>query len=332
MSNINVSAGGAIPEMSPNDTDSTMHLRAMLQVDGFDDPRSILGLYYQATVTEKDIIVAFRKLALVLHPDKCQDAGQSELHVRLFQKLETAKETLLNSDELLELAPEPLAIHEGPETLRIRIFDAREKLKDARAEAVIYNRLSPKLQRGWIRAKLVREFKAAGAHAHELRKEGKQSDAHTILTAAKEKLEGFNRVDENGERVFDDPTARDHNWNKDLVKGRTSTATGVSFELKKRQEQLFVAREFDEMYKIAPRHLDQTEEEMWERWLDQDFEGWTRKVTDGNGQSWFLNKADLEAEMLEIAQRVADIRWIESSDGWERWLYLEDDEDDDEEW
>lgn len=332
MSTINISAGGTLPKMLPNDTNSAVHLRAKLQVDGFDDPLSILGLYYESSVTEKDIIVAFRKLALVLHPDKCPDAGQSELHVRLFQKLETAKEALLNSDELLELAPEPLAIHEGPETLRIRIFDAREKLKAARAEAVAYNRLPPKLQRKYIRAKLVREFEEAGAHAHELRKEGKQSEAHEILTAAKEKLAGFNRVDEYGERVFLDPSLKDHNWKKNLLKGKTSPTTGVSLELKKRQEQLFVAREFDEMYKIAPERLDQTEEEMWERWLDQDLEGWTRKVTDANGQSWFLNKADLEAEMLEIAQRVADIRWIESSDGWERWLYLEDDEDDDEEW
>ncbi|PIA99530.1 hypothetical protein CB0940_03742 [Cercospora beticola] len=332
MSTINISAGGALPKMSPYDTNSAMHIRAMLQVDGFDDPLSILGLYYQANVTEKDIIVAFRKLALILHPDKCQDAGQSELHVRLFQKLETAKEALLNSDELLELTPEPLAIHEGPETLRIRIFDAREKLKAARAEAVIYNRLPPKLQRGWIRAKLVREFKAAGAHAHELRKEGKQSEAHTILTAAKEKLQGFNRVDENGERVFDDPTVRDHNWNKNLVKGRTSTTTGVSFELKKRQDQLFIAQEFEEMYKIAPERLHETEEEMWERWLDEDYKGWTKKVTDANGQSWWLCEANMEAEMLEIAQRFAETRWIQSSNGWKRWLYLEDDEEDDEEW
>ncbi|KAF2217641.1 hypothetical protein CERZMDRAFT_92298 [Cercospora zeae-maydis SCOH1-5] len=328
----NNSAGGALPQMA----NSATVLRTILQVDSYADALSILGLYFQPKLVEKDIIAAFRRIALVLHPDKCQNASQAELYTRLFQKLEAAKESLLKSGDLPDTTPEPLAIVEGPEGLRIKIFDAREKLKAARAEAVEVKYLSAKLQRKRARAKLVREYKAAGAEAHELRKQGKQSEAHKILSAAKDKLAGFNRKADLGpdagpgwedipgkgcERVFADPTLVEDQWNRNLRHGKTSASTGVSLELRKRQELLQARRDFEEMYKIRPGQLEEAREKMQQKWLKQDAGGWTRLCEDAEGRLWWRSKADMEEEMAELGYRDSQIRWIPSGEAWARVLY-----------
>ncbi|KAM3420100.1 hypothetical protein BST61_g3402 [Cercospora zeina] len=314
------SAGGALPEMNalPSTTaDPATLYRTILQVDVYDDALSILGLYYHTKVTEKDINLAFRKIALILHPDKCIDASQAELYTRLFQKLETAKESLLSGAEVSDIEPQPLLLNEGPESRRIRVFDAREKLKAARAQAVQNKALSPKLKCKAARSKLEREVEVASVQADVLRKRGQNLQAAKVLSAAKDKLAEFNARYENAHGVFDDPGLAESRWEKNLRRGKTSATTGVSFELKKQKEQQQMAQDLKEMCKIdsSPEEAAKT---VQQRWLKEDREGWTRKVFDANGQSWYRCAADMEADM---SQSEMEARWVEADGAWKKILY-----------
>ncbi|KAM3423791.1 hypothetical protein BST61_g1195 [Cercospora zeina] len=64
------------------------------QVEHTKNSHAILGL--QSGCTERDVKIAFRQLALLLHPDKCTDEQQTQLHTRLFVKIDEAKDALLN--------------------------------------------------------------------------------------------------------------------------------------------------------------------------------------------------------------------------------------------
>ncbi|PPJ52684.1 hypothetical protein CBER1_10557 [Cercospora berteroae] len=309
------SAGGVMPEMTLPDTVDSATLRAILQVDSYDDALSILGLYYQTKVTEKDINIAFRKLALVLHPDKCIDPSQAELYNGLFQKLERAKDSLLNESEDLE--PSPLLIQEGPESRRIRVLDAKEKLKAARAQAVQNKALSPKLQCKAARTKLEREVEVAAVQAAVLRKRGQETQANKVLSDAKEKLAAFNARYEKGNDMFDDPSLAESRWEKNLLRGKTSGTTGVSLELKKQKEQQHMAQDLKKMAMLGMSPEEAAKREN-QRMLKEEKEGWTRKVYDANGQSWYMRAADKEADMR---QKDMEVRWVEADDGWKKMLY-----------
>ncbi|KAF2213294.1 hypothetical protein CERZMDRAFT_96953 [Cercospora zeae-maydis SCOH1-5] len=58
------------------------------------NPHAILGL--QPGCTEREVTTAYRQLALLLHPDKCTDEKQTELHTTLFVKIDEAKDALLD--------------------------------------------------------------------------------------------------------------------------------------------------------------------------------------------------------------------------------------------
>jgi len=64
-----------------------------LQVDGSRTSLDILGLSASISWTVADFRIAYRALALRLHPDKCPPS-QAELHTRLFAKVQNAYEDL----------------------------------------------------------------------------------------------------------------------------------------------------------------------------------------------------------------------------------------------
>ncbi|GIZ45066.1 hypothetical protein CKM354_000825000 [Cercospora kikuchii] len=70
------------------------------QVKRNQSPYAILGL--QPECTERDVATAFRKLALLLHPDKCTNEKQKELHTHLFIKIDEAKDAILNPTVLYQ--------------------------------------------------------------------------------------------------------------------------------------------------------------------------------------------------------------------------------------
>ena len=87
--------------MTPNSVDTSdasveqpsLH-QIIWQVKRNRSPYAILGL--QPEATEREVTIAYRKLALLLHPDKCPDEKQKELHTQLFVKVDEAKDAILN--------------------------------------------------------------------------------------------------------------------------------------------------------------------------------------------------------------------------------------------
>ncbi|PPJ54978.1 hypothetical protein CBER1_05640 [Cercospora berteroae] len=71
----------------------SLHL-IIWQVKRNRSPYAILGL--QPEATEREVTIAYRKLALLLHPDKCPDEKLKELHTQLFVKVDEAKDAILN--------------------------------------------------------------------------------------------------------------------------------------------------------------------------------------------------------------------------------------------
>ncbi|GIZ37199.1 hypothetical protein CKM354_000065500 [Cercospora kikuchii] len=69
-------------------------LQVYSQVKRNQNPRAILGLKPESN--ERDVTVAFRKLALLLHPDKCLDEKKKALHQALFVKVDAAKDAILD--------------------------------------------------------------------------------------------------------------------------------------------------------------------------------------------------------------------------------------------
>ncbi|CAK1365299.1 unnamed protein product [Cercospora beticola] len=63
-------------------------------------PYAILGI--QPESTERDVTIAYRKLALLLHPDKCTDEKQKQLHTQLFIKIDEAKDAILQPTVLYQ--------------------------------------------------------------------------------------------------------------------------------------------------------------------------------------------------------------------------------------
>ncbi|CAK1361400.1 hypothetical protein CB0940_03218 [Cercospora beticola] len=80
-------------------------LQVYSQVGRNENPRAILGL--KPTSDERDVTVAFRKLALLLHPDKCVDEKKMVLHQALFIKIDAAKDAILDSKYKATVEDEP---------------------------------------------------------------------------------------------------------------------------------------------------------------------------------------------------------------------------------
>lgn len=119
-----------------NDTESAL-LRIYSQVDGHADALSILGLYHHENPVATDVSAAFRELVLYLHPDKCTNPKQIELHTRLFRKVEQARKQLIVFGYAKTQQHSVLQIEEDEvKALRRRVLDAREKLKAETAGAI----------------------------------------------------------------------------------------------------------------------------------------------------------------------------------------------------
>jgi curved DNA-binding protein CbpA len=86
------------PEMVPTAND-LQQVRA--QIENAITPFDILGLPTTGPRGPKDIKIAYRTLALQIHPDKCQP-GQEELHTRLFAKLQNAYEKLAELQDQID--------------------------------------------------------------------------------------------------------------------------------------------------------------------------------------------------------------------------------------
>ena len=247
-------------------------LRAYVQVDGNFDALSILGLNYRKTPLDTDVTSAFRKLALILHPDKCSHPRQVELHTRLFRKVEQAKVQLLSTGVCQQRRV--LCIKDDQEkALRRRVFDAREKLKAARVAALAsrkqYEKYIPSAEsvrqrsldkfgyvnQGWCEEQRLRNlryaaeavYNEAGLKAHELRKAGKQREAHELLKEAKQEYWGrmslgLGCVD----HETDDICIAPDRWRKDLRSGRAGNLSLQEKEYREVYHQ--AARDYRAMY------------------------------------------------------------------------------------
>ena len=63
----------------------------------------VLGFFFHRTARKKEILKAYRKLAMKWHPDKYEGEDDKKKAEKIFMNIAAAKEVLTNPGELSEL-------------------------------------------------------------------------------------------------------------------------------------------------------------------------------------------------------------------------------------
>lgn len=79
-------------------------LELYAQIDYSKTPFEILGLPHTESRSPKNIKAAYHALARRIHPDKCQP-GQTDLHTRLFKRVQDAYEQAMQQQSILSKEP-----------------------------------------------------------------------------------------------------------------------------------------------------------------------------------------------------------------------------------
>jgi curved DNA-binding protein CbpA len=107
-----------------------------LQIEYGDNPSAVLGIGSNAS--DLEIREAYRAVALKIHPDKAPSENIREVHTLLFQKVQTAYDSLLETQEDSEAGrlSRPKQLPETLTSLHTRNVAFREALRGAREKAV----------------------------------------------------------------------------------------------------------------------------------------------------------------------------------------------------
>ena len=169
-----------------------------LQIEYGDIPTAVLGIGTGASqVAIRD---AYRAIALRIHPDKAPSEGLRELYTLLFQKVQTAYNTLLEAQDDESGQYRPKQLPETLASLHARNVAFREDLRNAREIALQAKRAADRLKaskeankgaknerlagKRELRAHMLKEEKAKRQNeiAKEKRKFGAQSGSLTEQT------------------------------------------------------------------------------------------------------------------------------------------------------
>ena len=115
-------------------TDEVPLTTLYLQIEYGDIPTAVLGIGSKAS--EVEIRDTYRAIALRIHPDKAPSEGLRELHTLLFQKVQTAYNTLLEAQDGESGQDRPKQLPETLASLHARNVAFREALRGAREKAL----------------------------------------------------------------------------------------------------------------------------------------------------------------------------------------------------
>ena len=158
-----------IPEEVPEEVPLTT---LYLQIEYGDIPAAVLGIGTRAS--EVEIRDAYRALALGIHPDKAPSEGLRELHTLLFQKVQTAYNSLLEAQENEAGQDRPKQLPETLASLHARNVAFRENLRSAREKALQAKRAADLLKASKEANKKAKDERLAGKRelrAHMLKEE-----------------------------------------------------------------------------------------------------------------------------------------------------------------
>jgi curved DNA-binding protein CbpA len=159
-----------------------------LQIEYNDYPTAVLGIGTGAS--EVEIRIAYRALALRIHPDKAPSEGLRALHTLLFQKIQTAFNSLLETpDDEAGQDSRPKQLPESWASLHARNVAFREALRDARDKAVQAKHGADRLKASKaanLKAKNERLAKERELRAHTLKEE--QAKRQTEIAKEKRKF------------------------------------------------------------------------------------------------------------------------------------------------
>jgi curved DNA-binding protein CbpA len=159
-----------------------------LQIEHGDNPTAVLGIGTEASDVE--IRIAYRALSLRIHPDKAPSESLQELYTLLFQKIQTAYNSLLEtSDDEAGQDSRPKQLPESWASLHARNVAFREALRNAREKALQAKHGADRLKASKaanLKAKNERLAKERELRAHTLKEE--QAKRQTEIAKEKRKF------------------------------------------------------------------------------------------------------------------------------------------------
>jgi curved DNA-binding protein CbpA len=186
------------PEEIPEEVPEEVPLTTLyLQIEYGDIPAAVLGIGTRAS--EVEIRDAYRALALRIHPDKAPSEGLRELHTLLFQKVQTAYNSLLEAQENEAGQDRPKQLPETLASLHARNVAFRENLRSAREKALQAKHAADLLKASKEANKKAKDERLAGKRelrAHMLKEE--QAKRQTEIAKEKRKFGPSGNLAEDG--------------------------------------------------------------------------------------------------------------------------------------